>query len=481
MKRTIAAAVILVLVALPLQSVEASLRSPPPTDNHPIVLQLSDLRSAYLQRAGVVRYDRTNRSPEALRQQLQRHFDVVMGLLLVSTPRSIEIALARVEAASGHRWSASERADERQQLLAMRYLQLRRLAAYRDRGQFPLNEGQAVQAVPIFVDRHDTACAVGHLMRLSGWSEKVARIQTKNNLVYVPDAMQSAVTAWALTSGITWEEAALIQPAYPWPGEFDAAAYEPGESTLERNGLRFENFQLSAVNYVPTPPLGEEDLPPNFCTIFPTACTLQPTSGGARPTLQGLGLLTGQGFYAFSGFQYPQHTPNGTHWLAIAGERFSSPQPSLHSLGAAAAENRGQLVTIRFDVSAIAADKRINGMAESSYLYQSGFSDPQSWEPPDATYYLKTTIRDGTATIDTLSIDQATVPIGYHQKLDTSQFTPRQKISVESNIWLRDGVAINTYLLDFNLVTVPEPAGVSLALVGLIALVVLPIRGLRKD
>jgi len=32
------------------------------------------------------------------------------------------------------------------------------IAAYRDRGQFPLNEGQADHPVPIFVDAHDTAC-----------------------------------------------------------------------------------------------------------------------------------------------------------------------------------------------------------------------------------------------------------------------------------------------------------------------------------
>src|SRR4051794_20293871 len=63
------------------------------------VLRISDLRSAYLQRAGVVRYDASNMSPDGLRRQLQRHFDVVLGLLLVSTPRSIETVLARLEAA----------------------------------------------------------------------------------------------------------------------------------------------------------------------------------------------------------------------------------------------------------------------------------------------------------------------------------------------------------------------------------------------
>ena len=54
-----------------------------------IVLKLSDLRSACLIRDGVVKYDPAANSPEALRQ-LQRHFDVVIGLLVVTTPESIE-------------------------------------------------------------------------------------------------------------------------------------------------------------------------------------------------------------------------------------------------------------------------------------------------------------------------------------------------------------------------------------------------------
>jgi hypothetical protein len=65
-------------------------------DRQHAVLRLSDLRSAYLQRAGVVRYDESNRTPAGLRQQLQRHFDVVLNLLRLDTPESIETALGRL-------------------------------------------------------------------------------------------------------------------------------------------------------------------------------------------------------------------------------------------------------------------------------------------------------------------------------------------------------------------------------------------------
>ena len=107
-----------------------------------IVLKISDLRSAYLQRAGVVEYDESNATPAGLRQQLRRHFDVVLTLLASATPDSVELAAVRLEAADDHSWTAQERAGWRHKLQAARLVQLQRFAAYRDRGIFPLNEGQ---------------------------------------------------------------------------------------------------------------------------------------------------------------------------------------------------------------------------------------------------------------------------------------------------------------------------------------------------
>ncbi len=200
--------------ALPLVSSASSDLPQPVACVKTIHLNLSDLRSAYLVRAGEVHYDATANTPEGAKAQLQRHFDTVIGLLLVTTERSIDTALARLEAADDHSWTDAERAEWKKQLLSSRYLQLQRLGFYRDRGQFPQNEGQSAEPVPIFVDKHDTACAVGQLMRWSGWSNQVADIHAGNNLIYVPDAAKSAVAEWALTSGLTLEEAALIQPPY---------------------------------------------------------------------------------------------------------------------------------------------------------------------------------------------------------------------------------------------------------------------------
>ena len=108
-------------------------------------------------------------------------------------------------------------------------------------------------------------------MRCSGWTKEVDSIEKSNTLLYVPDVTRSAIAAWVLTSGLTLEEAALIQPGYYWPvAPFDASAYEPGGSALEKDGLRFSNFKLQAQNYI---------VPPNM-----------PVDTGAKPTIAGLGL-----------------------------------------------------------------------------------------------------------------------------------------------------------------------------------------------
>ena len=233
----------LTLLLLLLPTARANERDPS------ILLRTSDLRSAYLVRAGVVNYDATDRSPQGLERQLQRHFDVVIGLLLASTPHSIETALARLEMTDDHTWSKTERTDRREKLMSMRHLQLRRLAAYRDRGLFPLNEGQSVQPVPIFVDEHDAACAVGQLMRWSGWDEDVSSISHTNNFVYVPDVSRGPINEWILDSGLTIEEAALIQPAYDWmlyPPALPDDALRPlaNDWSTVVGDLRFSNFKL---------------------------------------------------------------------------------------------------------------------------------------------------------------------------------------------------------------------------------------------
>src|SRR4051812_25713899 len=125
MKPTIALLVFAIFL-FPFQLTNASLRFASEPNLEPVVaLKLSNLRSAYLLRQGIVRYDESHLSPIGVRQQLQRHFDVVIALLLVTTPKSIDTALARLQDADDHKWTGSEQDAWSQRLLAARYVQLR--------------------------------------------------------------------------------------------------------------------------------------------------------------------------------------------------------------------------------------------------------------------------------------------------------------------------------------------------------------------
>ncbi len=214
-----------------------------------VVLRTSDLRSAYLIRSGQVRYDASDTTPAGLRRQLQRHFDTVVAFLLLNTPDSIEVALDRLQTEQRASWSTADREAWRDRLIASRRALIIRLVDYRNRGQFPRNEGRAAAPVPIFVDNHNIACAVGHLMRISHRERDVAGIQRESNLVYVPDVTAGPLVAWTLTSGITLEEAALIQPAYGpvlLPKPDDAIEVLNSDATFEFENLRYSKFQIFA-------------------------------------------------------------------------------------------------------------------------------------------------------------------------------------------------------------------------------------------
>ncbi len=78
---------------------------------------------------------------------------------------------------------------------------------------FPQNEEFSYRT-PIFIDKYNTFCAVGHLMKESGF-EKVAReISRENNLVFVRNISNNKAVDWMNWAGLTMEECAWIQPGY---------------------------------------------------------------------------------------------------------------------------------------------------------------------------------------------------------------------------------------------------------------------------
>lgn len=81
-------------------------------------------------------------------------------------------------------------------------------------GKFPQNENYSYRT-PIFIDNHNTFCAVGYLVKASG-NEAVSRmIASKTNLAYVREMNYPELAQWAADYGFTKEELAWIQPGYP--------------------------------------------------------------------------------------------------------------------------------------------------------------------------------------------------------------------------------------------------------------------------
>lgn len=90
---------------------------------------------------------------------------------------------------------------------------MRSLDNYADRSVFPLNDLVPGRS-PVFIDELGNACAVGHLMIMSGDEALAERIRAEMNLAYVHDIALPEVAAWAATNGFTIDELAWIQPTY---------------------------------------------------------------------------------------------------------------------------------------------------------------------------------------------------------------------------------------------------------------------------
>lgn len=99
-----------------------------------------------------------------------------------------------------------------QQLTSRNYL-LKELRKYRTEGKFPINYYRTVR-IPVFIDEHNTHCAVGFLMQQSGYESLALATSQLNNYIWVKDIKDPKVIAWQEKSGFTLEELKLIQGAY---------------------------------------------------------------------------------------------------------------------------------------------------------------------------------------------------------------------------------------------------------------------------
>lgn len=89
------------------------------------------------------------------------------------------------------------------------------LREYREAGRFPHNH-HGREATPLFRDEHGTLCAMAYLIERSGGGALVDRVAATANDAYVRElAEDPELVAWLDRNGMTAEEAALVQPAYP--------------------------------------------------------------------------------------------------------------------------------------------------------------------------------------------------------------------------------------------------------------------------
>ena len=79
------------------------------------------------------------------------------------------------------------------------------LDQYRLRGTFPVNYYRE-ERTPVFIDEHQTHCAVGYLMKMTGQEKLAYSIAQSDNYVWVKDIKNPKVLAWQKQSGLTIEE-----------------------------------------------------------------------------------------------------------------------------------------------------------------------------------------------------------------------------------------------------------------------------------
>ncbi len=92
---------------------------------------------------------------------------------------------------------------------------LNHLKQYRQEGNFPINDKYNYRT-PIFIDKYDNFCAVGYLVKATGFEQVSRKIAAKTNLAYVREMNYPELFAWASEYGFTVDELAWIQPGYGW-------------------------------------------------------------------------------------------------------------------------------------------------------------------------------------------------------------------------------------------------------------------------
>ena len=130
-------------------------------------------------------------------------------------------------------------------LAARRATNIARLRAYADAGVFPRNVQQPGM-LSLFLDEEGRPCAMAHLIQASGHDDLVRRTAEQDNHVQLGAVADGPLLAWILTSGLTQEEAALVQEPDMFLGGLDDPAVQQVVLEAEVDRLR-AHFHAAAL------------------------------------------------------------------------------------------------------------------------------------------------------------------------------------------------------------------------------------------
>lgn len=97
---------------------------------------------------------------------------------------------------------------------ANRSAALDHLNEYWHAGNFPVNDLFGHRQ-PIFIDKYDNFCAVGYLIKATGFEKVSRKVAANTNYAYVREMNYPELIRWAADYGFTVDELAWIQPTYP--------------------------------------------------------------------------------------------------------------------------------------------------------------------------------------------------------------------------------------------------------------------------
>jgi hypothetical protein len=189
---------------------------------------------------------------------------------------------------------------------------------------YPINN-KIAKRNPVFIDDYNTFCAVGYLMKTSGYESLARSIAAGQNLSYLLDIKAPGLNEWVGNSGLTQEELAWIQPGYIYENDWQPLGkgvngpvyalagddetqilYVGGSFTIANHNVSCNN--IVAVNY------NNEDIFSN---------TFTPLGSGFNGPVKTL-FRDGSNLYAGGDFDSSGNTPmhsiakwNGTTWEAL--------------------------------------------------------------------------------------------------------------------------------------------------------------------